>query len=368
MSQPRALASSCAIWLSLAQPLQAWQSSAARPDAEPQAAIPGPAVGDPAPDFELGSASNPELRLPLAAWLDGRPLALVFGSSTSPELAGAAERLNELALDYGEEVTFLFVYLAEAAAPAGPDSQDRGAATLAERRARCAAAAIAFGFPFPAVVDELDERVGRAYSAHPERLFLIDPGGRVAFAGGPGVDPSALELAILEQLTGSAPPAAPERRHAEAGILRALDADGDGTLSPAEIDGASAVLRGFDLDGDGTLISAELRRATGAGRPIQSTPASAPATEPAPAQSTTEVRPPAEPPAHSAEPAQPLQQGPAGERSIDSFDYDRDGRLSRIEVPRALLERWETLDRNDDGYLDAGEQATLGAREPRGGG
>jgi type I thyroxine 5'-deiodinase len=38
----------------------------------------------------------------------------------------------------------------------------------------------------PAVVDEMDDAVARAYAAMPERLYLIGVDGRVAFKGGMG--------------------------------------------------------------------------------------------------------------------------------------------------------------------------------------
>ncbi len=38
----------------------------------------------------------------------------------------------------------------------------------------------------PAVVDEMDDAVTRAYAAMPERLYLIDRDGRVAYKGGVG--------------------------------------------------------------------------------------------------------------------------------------------------------------------------------------
>jgi hypothetical protein len=38
----------------------------------------------------------------------------------------------------------------------------------------------------PLVVDELDDRVGRSYSGMPDRLYLIDRDGRVAYKGGRG--------------------------------------------------------------------------------------------------------------------------------------------------------------------------------------
>ncbi len=38
----------------------------------------------------------------------------------------------------------------------------------------------------PAVVDEMDDAVASAYGALPERLYLIDVVGRVAYKGGVG--------------------------------------------------------------------------------------------------------------------------------------------------------------------------------------
>jgi hypothetical protein len=38
----------------------------------------------------------------------------------------------------------------------------------------------------PAVVDEMDDAVARAYAAMPERLYLVGKDGRVAYKGGMG--------------------------------------------------------------------------------------------------------------------------------------------------------------------------------------
>lgn len=38
----------------------------------------------------------------------------------------------------------------------------------------------------PCVTDEMDNRVDDAYAAWPERLFVVDEAGRIAFAGGQG--------------------------------------------------------------------------------------------------------------------------------------------------------------------------------------
>ena len=57
----------------------------------------------------------------------------------------------------------------------------------------------------PAVVDEMDDAVAKAYSAMPERLYVVDKDGRVAFKGGMGpmfFRPEEWEQA-LEQLVAS---------------------------------------------------------------------------------------------------------------------------------------------------------------------
>ncbi|MFN5734023.1 MAG: hypothetical protein ACK48R_19430 [Planctomyces sp.] len=54
-------------------------------------------------------------------------------------------------------------------------------------------------------------------------------------------------------------------------LMQALDADQDGSLSPAEIENAAKALAKLDKNGDGTLSTDELRPAQGgpgdAGRP-----------------------------------------------------------------------------------------------------
>lgn len=57
--------------------------------------------------------------------------------------------------------------------------------------------------PIVAVVDGIDDGVGEAYEAWPDRLYLVGRDGRVVFRGGlgpDGFDPDALERAIVEEL------------------------------------------------------------------------------------------------------------------------------------------------------------------------
>ena len=55
------------------------------------------------------------------------------------------------------------------------------------------------GIKFPALVDGFDNRVETAYTAWPDRLYLIAPGGRVLYKTKPGpfgFDPALLAAAI----------------------------------------------------------------------------------------------------------------------------------------------------------------------------
>ena len=57
--------------------------------------------------------------------------------------------------------------------------------------------------PIPALVDELDDAVGLAYAAWPDRLYLVGRDGRIAYHGfeGPfGFAPEELEDAIRLEL------------------------------------------------------------------------------------------------------------------------------------------------------------------------
>jgi type I thyroxine 5'-deiodinase len=55
------------------------------------------------------------------------------------------------------------------------------------------------GIRFPALIDGIDNTVERLYAGWPDRLFLIDRDGRVAYKSEPGpfgFEPAALEAAL----------------------------------------------------------------------------------------------------------------------------------------------------------------------------
>jgi len=59
--------------------------------------------------------------------------------------------------------------------------------------------------PMPALIDRVDDKVGKAYSGWPDRLYLIGKDGKIAYAGkrGPfGFDPAGWEKAIIAEKGG----------------------------------------------------------------------------------------------------------------------------------------------------------------------
>lgn len=115
-------------------------------------------------------------------------------------------------------------------------------------------------------------------------------------------------------------------------IFRALDRDGDGTLSPEEIEAAPEALNKLDKDGDGRLTLAE-------------------------------VMPPGGPGLGPPSPEQMLAR-------LMQRDADQDGKLSKEEVPDFLKEHFETVDKDGDGFIDEEElkgsmQALMAAMGPR---
>ncbi len=60
------------------------------------------------------------------------------------------------------------------------------------------------GLTMPVLVDDMDDAVSEAFAAWPERLYVAEPGGRLAYVGGPGpfeFDPDAA-ADVLARLAG----------------------------------------------------------------------------------------------------------------------------------------------------------------------
>ena len=106
---------------------------------------------------------------------------------------------------YGDRVEFVNVYVREAHPTDGwrMSSNDKDGVTFAqpttdeERREVASKCCAALRMTIPLVVDHVDDRVGHAYSGMPDRLYLIDRDGKVAYKGGRG--PFGFKPGELEQ-------------------------------------------------------------------------------------------------------------------------------------------------------------------------
>jgi hypothetical protein len=118
----------------------------------------------------------------------------------------------------GDKAEFLAIYVREAR-PAdgvwpGPFKNEAGAAIdqpklLAERLGVASQCCSTLKISMPLLVDDVDDRVGRAYSGMPDRLYVLDREGRVAFKSGrgpfgfkPGEMEQSLVMLLLDEAGG----------------------------------------------------------------------------------------------------------------------------------------------------------------------
>ncbi len=104
-------------------------------------------------------------------------------------------------------------------------------------------------------------------------------------------------------------------------VLNALDADHDGVISAVEIANASAALKSLDRNSDGQLAPDELKMR-------QQTPADRAA------------------------------------HTLDEWDTNKDGKLSKAEAPDRIQQQFEKIDTNGDGFLDLAELTAFNASQP----
>ena len=117
---------------------------------------------------------------------------------------------------YQDRVEFLAVYLRETHPVDGwwPMPERRAGIAVkqpGDRSERCAVAAkccTALEMSMPLLVDEMDDRVGHAYSGMPDRLYVIGRDGRVVYKGGRGpfgFNTGEMEQALVMALLDSGP-------------------------------------------------------------------------------------------------------------------------------------------------------------------
>jgi hypothetical protein len=105
------------------------------------------------------------------------------------------------------QASLVFVYIAEAHTTDGWQLQSNldddvllaSHATLDDRFAAARAGVARLGLTMPVLVDGMDDAVSEAFAAWPERIYVVNADGRIAFAGGPGpfeFDPDAAAAAV----------------------------------------------------------------------------------------------------------------------------------------------------------------------------
>jgi iodothyronine deiodinase-like protein len=115
--------------------------------------------------------------------------------------------LNKLYRDYRDRAAFHVVYIQEAHPIDAWQDEDNlkddvlvKSTTTEQERAEIAGICLAkLSIELPALVDDPDNRVERAYTAWPDRLYVIDRDGRIVYksAAGPfGFKPAAVEEAL----------------------------------------------------------------------------------------------------------------------------------------------------------------------------
>jgi tetratricopeptide (TPR) repeat protein len=143
------------------------------------------------PGIPVGADAPPIGSLRFAGM--ARPVALVFGSYTCPKLRSSAAELKRMADQYHDRVDFRLVYISEAHANGGPESQWQStinqkegidlpaAGNLAEKQEHAALCLRKLTLPFGVVVDGMDTAAEQAYQAWPSRLYLVGRNGKVTF-------------------------------------------------------------------------------------------------------------------------------------------------------------------------------------------
>jgi Ca2+-binding EF-hand superfamily protein len=127
-------------------------------------------------------------------------------------------------------------------------------------------------------------------------------------------------------------------------IFQALDTDHDNALSTAEIDAAASVLKAMDKNGDGRVTADEIPMPAGRGRGEGRGRGG----------SGVGDEPPAAPPTPDEMAA-----------TLMAFDRNKDGKLTKAEVPERMQGMFDRVDGNHDGVLTAEEIKTAAAAQPQ---
>jgi peroxiredoxin len=150
-------------------------------------------VGDHAPDFTLQTLDG-NASVQLATLNRERPVVLIFGSYTWPPFRREVPALNKLYEKYGDKVAFQVVYITEAhpsdlwqmQSNIKDDVVFASPKNEAERAQLAGSCVRKLGIKIPAAIDQFGNSTEQNYTAWPDRIYVIDRNGRVAYKSKPG--------------------------------------------------------------------------------------------------------------------------------------------------------------------------------------
>jgi len=168
-------------------------------------------MGDHAPEFTLPAADG-KSTVSLASFHGQKPVVLVFGSYTSPHLRSEVPALNKIFDTYNDRAAFYVIGTVETPAIGAwgdaDNQQDSPYWAAAQPCPTEGAGADKLGLCIPVLIDNPTNSVEEDYTAWPDRLYVIDRLGRVAYKSNPGpfgFKPDEMEFVLKRVL--AAPPA-----------------------------------------------------------------------------------------------------------------------------------------------------------------
>ena len=167
-------------------------------------------VGDPAPGFDLPTLDR-TTRVRLSDFRGVKPVVLVFGSYTCPPFRNQVPQINSIYHKYKDHAAFYIIYIQEAhpsdrwqlESNIQADVVFSSPQDIGERSNVANACVRKLGIEFPGLIDELDDSTETAYTAWPDRLFVIDKEGTITYKSKPGpwgFQPDELETAVSQLL------------------------------------------------------------------------------------------------------------------------------------------------------------------------
>lgn len=153
----------------------------------------GPQLNQAAPDFSLKTRDGKET-IRLSDHFGKKPIVLVLGNFTCGPFRGAYSQVDQIAQRHKDEALFLGIYVREAHPTDGwrMESNDEAGVEYAQPKTFDERVSLAnvchekLKMSIPLLVDEIDDRVGHAYSGMPSRLYVIDTEGKIAYKSGRG--------------------------------------------------------------------------------------------------------------------------------------------------------------------------------------